>query len=144
MMLYIYDENVITILSPIFSCVISFLCLCICFLLFVCNILFLFHTKMSWWVCLKCFKNTSCQSLLAINFLLEKFFKGLCYDRFYCIQQVWVKWFMTSLICSFFCCGFVTDCQKWRLLGHMWIMLRTYVNIKLINLLTKRTLLVIW
>ena len=28
--------------------------------------------------CLKCFKNTGCQSLLAINFLLAKFFKSLC------------------------------------------------------------------
>ena len=28
--------------------------------------------------CLKYFKNTSCQSLLAINFLLAKFFKSLC------------------------------------------------------------------
>ena len=35
--------------------------------------------------CLKCFRNTSCQSLLAINSLLVKFFKNLCYDRFYCI-----------------------------------------------------------
>ena len=38
--------------------------------------------------CLKCFKNTGCQSLLAINSLLAKFFKSLCQDRFYCIQQV--------------------------------------------------------
>ena len=38
--------------------------------------------------CLKCFRNTSCQSLLAINFILAKFFKSLCYDRFYYIQQV--------------------------------------------------------
>ena len=28
--------------------------------------------------CLKCFRNTGCQSLLAINSLLEKFFKSLC------------------------------------------------------------------
>ena len=35
--------------------------------------------------CLKYFRNTSCQSLLAINSLLVKFFKSLCYDRFYCI-----------------------------------------------------------
>ena len=35
--------------------------------------------------CLKCFRNTSCQSLLTINSLLAKFFKSLCYDRFYCI-----------------------------------------------------------
>ena len=25
---------------------------------------------------------------------------------------------MTSLICSFVCCGFVMDCQRGRLLGH--------------------------
>ena len=34
-------------LSPTLSCVVSFLSLYICFLLFVCNLLFLFHTKMS-------------------------------------------------------------------------------------------------
>ena len=28
--------------------------------------------------CLKCFRNTSCQSLLAMNSLLAKFFKSLC------------------------------------------------------------------
>ena len=50
---------------------------------------------------------------------------------------------MTSLICSFVCCGFVTDCQMGRLLGHIWIMLGTYVNIELTNPLTKCTLLVI-
>ena len=38
--------------------------------------------------CLKCLRNTRCQSLLAINSLLAKFFKSLCQDRFYCIQQV--------------------------------------------------------
>ena len=37
---------------------------------------------------LKCFRNTGCQSLLAINSLLVKFFKSLCYDIFYFIQQV--------------------------------------------------------
>ena len=35
--------------------------------------------------CLKCFKNTDFQSLLALNSLLAKFFKSLCYDKFYCI-----------------------------------------------------------
>ena len=68
--------------------------------------------------CVKCFKNTGCQSLFAINSLLAKFFKSLCYDRFYCIQQVSMS-FMTSLICSFVCCDFVMDCQRGRLLGHM-------------------------
>ena len=28
--------------------------------------------------CLKCFRNTGCQSLLAINSFLAKFFKSLC------------------------------------------------------------------
>ena len=42
-----YDEVVITVLSPIFICVVSFLPLYTCFLLFVCNLLFPFHTKMS-------------------------------------------------------------------------------------------------
>ena len=28
--------------------------------------------------CLKCFRNTGCQSLLALNSLLAKFFKSLC------------------------------------------------------------------
>ena len=51
---------------------------------------------------------------------------------------------MTSLICSFVCCGFVTDCQRGRLLGYMRIMLRIYVNIELTNPLKKHTLLVIW
>ena len=46
MMLYIHDEVVIIVLSPISSCVVSFLSLCTCFLYIVRNFLFLFHTKM--------------------------------------------------------------------------------------------------
>ena len=39
--------------------------------------------------CLKCFRNTGCQSLLAISSLLAKFFKSLCYDIYiFCIQKV--------------------------------------------------------
>ena len=37
---------------------------------------------------------------------------------------------MTSLICLFVCCSFVTDCQRRKLLGHMcFTWLRTYVMI---------------
>ena len=37
---------------------------------------------------------------------------------------------MTSLICSFVSCGFVTDCRRGRLLGHMcFSCFRTYVMI---------------
>ena len=71
--------------------------------------------------CLKFFRNTSCQSLLAINSFLAKFFKSLCYDRFYCIQQVNMSWVIYDFShISFVCCGFVTGCQRGRLLGHMW------------------------
>ena len=40
-------EVVITVLSPISTCVVSFLSLYTCFLFLVCNLIFLFHTKMS-------------------------------------------------------------------------------------------------
>ena len=43
-------------LSPTPSCVISFLPLYTCFLLLVCNLLFLFYTKMPWWVLFKVFQ----------------------------------------------------------------------------------------
>ena len=37
----------------------------------------------------------------------------------------------------------VLDFKTGQLVGHMWIMLGTYVNVKLANPLTKHTLLVI-
>ena len=43
-------------LSPILSCVVSFLPLYTRFLLFVYNLLFLFHTMMPWWVLFKVFQ----------------------------------------------------------------------------------------
>ena len=71
--------------------------------------------------CLKCFRNTSCQSLLAINFLLAKLFKSLFRIDFIVFNKwIWIEWFITSLICSFVCCSFITFCQRGRLLGHMW------------------------
>ena len=51
--IYIYVD---VCYSPIFTCVVSFLSLCTCFLYIVCNLLFLFHTKMSWWVLFKVFQ----------------------------------------------------------------------------------------
>ena len=67
--------------------------------------------------CLKCFRNIGCQSLLAINSFLAKFFKSFCYDRFYCIQQVNMSWVIYDFsYILFVCCGFVMDCQKGRLL----------------------------
>ena len=39
--------------SPIFTWIVSFLSLCTCFLFSVCNLLFLFHTTMPWWILFK-------------------------------------------------------------------------------------------
>ena len=90
------------ILSPISSCVVSFLSLCTWFLYIVCNLLFLFHIKMDEF-CLKCFRNTGCQSLLAMNSLLAKLLKSLCLDRFYCIQQVSISWVIYYFSHMFIC-----------------------------------------
>ena len=47
---------------------------------------------------------------------------------------------MTSLICSFVSCGFVMDCQRGRLLGHMcFTCLGTYVTIFVIGLSIDKT-----
>ena len=141
----IHIEVVITV-SPISSCVVSFHSLCTYFLLIVCNLLFLFHTKMPWWILFKVFqKYRFSKSFMPWTLFLQNFSRVCVRIDFIIFNMwVWVEWFMTSLICSFICCDFVTDCQRERLLGHMWIMLGTYVNIELANPLTKCTLLVIW
>ena len=69
----------------------------------VCNLLFLFHTKMPWWVLFKVFRNTGYQSLLAINSFLAKFFKSLYYDKIYCIWQVNMSWVIYDFSCMFIC-----------------------------------------
>ena len=80
--------------SPTFTCVVSFLSLCTCLDEF----------------CLKCFRNTSCQSLLVITLFLQSFSRVCVRIDFIVFNKwIWVEWFMTSLICSFVCCGFVTD-----------------------------------
>ena len=75
--IYIYIE-VVTAVSPISSCVVSFLSLCTCFLLLYAIFYFCFTLRCLNEFYLKYFKNTGCQSLLAINSLLAKFFKSLC------------------------------------------------------------------
>ena len=113
--------------SPISTCVVSFLSLYICFF-FVCNLSFLFHTKMSWWVLFKMFQKYKLSKSSCHGLLLQSFSRVCVRIDFTVFNKwVWVEWFLTSLICSFVCCGFVTDCQRERLLGHMWNTLRTYV-----------------
>ena len=78
-LVYIYTfEVVIIVLSPIFTCVVSFLSLYTCFLYLYAVYYFCFTQSCLDEFCFKCFRYTSCQSLLAINSLLAKFFKSFC------------------------------------------------------------------
>ena len=78
-LVYIYTfEVVITTLSPISPCVVSFLSLYTCFLFFFAIYYFYFIQRYLDKFCIKCFRNTGCQSLLAINSHFAKFFKSLC------------------------------------------------------------------
>ena len=53
--------------------------------------------------CLKCFRNTGCQNLLAINSLLAKFSRVCVRIDFIVFNKwIWVEWFMTSLISHLF------------------------------------------
>ena len=65
-------------LSPTLTCVGSFLSLYTCFLYLYAIYYFCFTQRCLDEFCLKYFRNTGCQSLLAINSLLAKFFKSLC------------------------------------------------------------------
>ena len=81
--------------------------------------------------CLKCFRKTGCQSLLAINSLLANFFKSLCYDRFYCIQQVSMSWLIYDFSHMFICLlWFCHGLQKRKIVRtYVIYLLGTYVNI---------------
>ena len=108
--------------SPTFTRVVSFLSLYTCFLFLYAINYFCFTQRCLDEFCLKWFRNTGCQSLLAINSLLAKFFKSLCHDRFYCIQQVNMSWVIYDFSHIWFvCCGFVTDCQRGRLLRTYFV-----------------------
>ena len=62
-------------LLPTFTCVVSFPSLYICFLFLYAIYYFCFTQRCLDKFCLKCFRNTGCQSLLDINSLLAKFFQ---------------------------------------------------------------------
>ena len=76
--IYIYMYVLMYVISPISPCVGSFLSLYTCFLLMYAILYFCFTLRCLDEFCLKCFRSTGCQSLIAINSLLAKFFKSLC------------------------------------------------------------------
>ena len=82
--------------------------------------------------CLKCFRNTGCQSLLAMNSLFAKFFKSLCYDRFYCIQQVSMSWVIYDFSYMFICLlWFCHELPKGEIVRTYWFNVRNICQNKI-------------
>ena len=89
-------------------CVVSFLTLYTCFLYLVCNLLFLFHTKMPWWVLFKVFQKfrlskSTCHKLSSYkNF--QEFVIG--YILLYSTSEYEFSdlWLLSYLICLLWFC----------------------------------------
>ena len=71
---------------------------------FVCNLLFLFHTKMLWWVLFKVFqKYRLSKSSMPWTLFLQSFSRVCVRVDFIVFNKwLWVEWFMTSLIFHLF------------------------------------------
>ena len=89
------------------------------------NFLFLFYTKMPWWVLFKVFqKYRLSKSIMSWTLFLQSFSRVCDRIRFYCTQQVIISLVIYDFShISFVCCGSVMDCQMGRLVGHMWNLL---------------------
>ena len=76
--IYIYDDDDVCLLHlPLHVLFLFFLYTHVSYLMYA-ILYFCFTLRCLDEFCLKCFKNTGCQSLLVINSLLAKFFKSLC------------------------------------------------------------------
>ena len=76
----------------------------------VCNLLFLFHTKMLWWVLFQVFqKDKLSKSIILWTLFLQSFSRVYVRIRFYCIQQV----IMSSVIYNFSHTSFVFVVLSW-------------------------------
>ena len=73
---YIYDDVFFSFTYPFMCCLFSFFIHMLLIYLYA-ILLFCFTQRCLDEFCLKCFRYTGCQSLLAINSLLAKFFKSL-------------------------------------------------------------------
>ena len=95
------------------------------FIMYVRNLLFLFHTKMPWWILFKVVqKDMLSKSIMPWTLFLQSFSRDCVRIRFYCTQQVIMSLVIYDFAyTSFVCCGFVTNYQKGRLLEHMWNLL---------------------
>ena len=76
--IYIYDEVVITFFHLSLHVLFLFSLYAHVFYILYAIYYFCFTLRCRDEFCLKCFKNTGCQSLRVMNSLLAKFFKSLC------------------------------------------------------------------
>ena len=118
-------------LSLILTCVVFFFFLYTHDSYYLYAIYYFFHTKMPWWVLFKVFQKYRLSKSICHKLSSYKVFQECIRIDFIVFNKwMWVEWFMASLICSFVSCGFVTDCQRGRLLGHIcFSCYRTYVMI---------------
>ena len=139
-----FDIHCTYIWVYIFWCMLfTYLCMCCFFSLFM-HMILIYCTQSFFFFfscftlrchdefCLKCFKNTGCQSLLAMNSLFAKFFKSLCYDRFYCIQQVSMSWVIYNFSYMFICLlWFCHELPKGEIVRTYWFNVRNICQNKI-------------
>ena len=96
---YIWFISTNVCYSPIFTCVVSFLSLCTCFLYIVYNLLFPFHTKMPWWVLFKVFQkyrlSKSSYHKLSSCKVFQEFMSWVIYDFYH--MFICLLWFCHGL-----------------------------------------------
>ena len=119
-------------LSPTLSCVVCFLSLYTCFLLFVYNLLFLFHIKMPWWVLFKVFQkyklSKSTYHKLSSYKVFQEFLLGQILLYSSSVNMSWVIYnFSHMFICLLSFCHGLPKGEMVRI--YVFHMLRTYVMI---------------
>ena len=130
--------------SPIFTCVVSFLSLSIWFLYIVCNLLFLFHTKMQWRVLFKVFQKYRLSKSSYHKLSLQNFSRVCVMIDFivfneYELSDLWLLSYVHLFVVILSWIAKWEDCYD-----ICDLMLGIYVNIELTNPLIKCTLLIIW
>ena len=129
----------------LFMCCFFFLFMHILLIYYMQSFIFLFHTKMPWWVLFKVFqKYRLSKSFLPWTLYLQSFPKVCVRIRFYCIQQVsmsWVNYDFSHMIIYllWFCLGLPNGEIVRKYVNHV----RNICHLELVNPLTKCILLVI-
>ena len=125
---YIYIYDVVIIFTYLSMCCFFSLFIHMFLIFIVCNLLFLFHTKMPWRVLFKCFRKTGYESLLCHELssckVFQEFMLGLDFIVFN--KWLWVQWFITSLILHLFL-WFCHGLPNGKIVRTYMELVRTYV-----------------